>query len=353
MTLRARPIVACLIASTLGSFTFAEFIACSGAGPDAPARSNGCISEGCFADGGDNGASGGLTDSPIARTNPLQGITPVATLVKGGFQVVGGPVWVGNRLVFSDVAANTMHQLLSDGSVAIFRGNSGGANGNAVDASGQLVTCEGRSRRVTRSNPQLENPQAIATLFAGKRYNEPNDVVTRADGTVYFTDPSYTQVDAGQDDEAVYRLPSGAAPTAAERLAFDFKKPTGIALSPDGRTLYVVDTGDQSVLAAQLTPDGAIDPDNNGRFRKFTDAVGGNGLAVDDLGNLYIAATAGVLVVDKAGVTLGTIALPEGKPSNCAFGGADRKTLYVTSNVDGSAAASGVYQIKLNVPGLP
>jgi gluconolactonase len=141
-------------------------------------------------------------------------------------------------------------------------------------------------------------------------------------------------------------VPAGGAPA---RLAFDFNMPNGIALSPDGNRLYVVDNGDGRVLFTDLNADGTP----KGDFAKIADADGGDGMAVDQAGNLYVAAKAGILVFDAAGTSLGTITLAQGTPSNATFGGADRKTLYITSNNGGGNASTGLYSIKLNVPGLP
>jgi gluconolactonase len=214
------------------------------------------------------------------------------------------------------------------------------------------VTCEGAAdrRQVTRTNAQLQNPQPIANTFNGIGFNEPNDVIVRADGNVYFTDPRYSNdPDGGQDKLAVYRLPPGAAADQAQRLNFDFNKPNGIALSPNGNTLYVVNNGDGRVLSAPLNANGTL----GGGFAKIVDAEGGDGMAVDDRGNLYVAAIAGILVFDKAGTSLGKIAIPQGTPSNCTFGGGDRKTLFITSNNGNGNPMTGLYSIKLNVPGLP
>ena len=128
---------------------------------------------------------------------------------------------------------------------------------------------------------------------------------------------------------------------------FDFSKPNGIGLSPEGNTLYVVDNGAGRVMFGELNANGTV----KAAFTKIVDAPGGDGMTVDQAGNLYVAATAGVLVFDKTGTALGTITVA-GTPSNVGFGDSDLKTLYVTANSGGGNAATGVYSIKLNVPGL-
>ena len=336
------------------AFSFLALDACTETGPDASARQNGCIGSGCFEAGApDPDASSPVdsssaTDAPVGFGDPLAGSTKTGTLVKGAFQFVEGPVWIGKRLLFSDTNANTIFQLVGT-AITPFRTNSNGANGNAVDTQGRLVTCEGNAGKVTRTDAALANPTSVADQFNGKPFNAPNDVVVRADGTIYFTDPFYAPTPDGglpQNKLAVYRVPAGGAPL---RLGFDFKKPNGIALSPDGNTLYVVDNGDGRVLVAELNPDGTT----KAGFAKIVDADGGDGMAVDLAGNLYVAAKAGILVFDKAGGPLGTITIAKGTPSNCTFGGADMKTLYITSNDGGGSAATGLYSIALNVPGLP
>jgi gluconolactonase len=317
--------------------------ACSESGPDAPPRNNGCIGEGCAgttpdaggtgddAGGGDSGGDAGLQ-----YPDPLQGTTKKATLLKGGFQFTEGPVWIGGRLLFSDITPNQIIQLNADGGTSIFRNNSGGANGNAVDPAGNLVTCEGDNHRVTRTTGGTIN--SIADTYDAKPFNSPNDVIVRNDGTVYFTDPNYSGNPNIQDAEAVYRIPAGGG--APVRINATFTKCNGIALSPDGNVLYVVDNGAGTLMAATLAGDGTP-----GAFSKLADTPGGDGMAVDDAGNLYLADTGGVDVFDKTGKALGTITLAE-QPANCTFGGADRRTLYIT-------ARTGLYALVTNVPGLP
>jgi gluconolactonase len=347
-----------LILGAMASSAIAAAVACSETGPDADPRQNGCIAANCFdgsvpPDGAPlPGMDGGLPPVPDGGyPDPLVGTTKSATLIKGGFQFTEGPVWISNKLLFSDVQTNRIHELLPDGGTRRLRdGNSGGANGNAVDNMGRLVTCEGANRGLSRStDPQLANRGPLATTFNGSGFNQPNDVIVRSDGNVYFTDPCYgCDPDGGQDKEGVYRLPPGAAVDGALRLA-DFNKPNGIALSPDGNTLYVVENGANRLLSAPVKADGTLD----GAFAKVADTDGGDGMAVDLNGNLYVAADAGVLVFDKTGKSLGIVTVPQGKPANCTFGGSDMRTLYITSNNGAGNAATGLYSIKLNVPGLP
>jgi gluconolactonase len=276
-------------------------------------------------------------DAAIVYPHPLEGTSKVAVLIKGGFGFTEGPVWIGGRLLFSDIPNDVIQELLPDGGTTPFRQNSGAANGNAVDAQGRLVTCEGGNQRVTRAAATAGAPPApIATTYDGKAFNAPNDVIVRADGNVYFTDPKYGG-GLSQDDEAVYRVDPGGSVT---RLAHDFSKPNGIALSPDGATLYVVDNGAGKLFRAPVDAGGGV-----AAFAELADAPGGDGMAVDDAGNLYVTTSGGVVVLDASGKALGTISVPE-VPANCTFGGAARRTLFIT-------ARKGLYSIELNVPGLP
>ena len=168
---------------------------------------NGCISEGCNDSGtvvGDGGTTGpdGDTIGPDGAViaDPLVGISPLtATLIKGGLQFAG-PRLDGHAPHLSDVNANPslLYELAADGGVGVFRSGAGKPNGNAVDPQGGLVTCESalNSRRLTRT-ADINVPGArtdLATTYNGSGFNEPNDVVVRGDGNVYFTDPRYSTI---------------------------------------------------------------------------------------------------------------------------------------------------------------
>lgn len=287
------------------------------------------------------------TDAPPADTapptdtpdfgDPLAGIGAVET-IQGGFQFTEGPQWhqPEQALYFTDIPASTIYRYL-EGQQAMARVMpSNMANGLAVDGNNMLVAAEHGSRSVSR------NGGAIATMFEGKRLNSPNDVVVAADGTIYFTDPPYginnTTGEIGFN--GVFRLaPDGAL--TAERRGAKTERPNGIGLSPSGRTLYVADTSDGAVYQFPIQADGAL-----GERAVFAQTAGGaDGLAIDTGGNLFVTSNAGIEVFAPSGTRWGAITVPM-KPANCAFGGTDHKTLYIT-------AQSTLYRVRLTHAGRP
>ena len=344
-----------VLLASIGSAAIA--IACSETGPDADPRKSGCISEACYdssaplGDGatgpGTDGSPGPGTDGgPMGFGNPIEGINPLAaTMVAGGFNFTEGPVWIGGRLLFGDIQSSptAIRQLEADNSTTVFRSPANGPNGNAVDQAERLVTCESKTTRsVVRSAATMGAAKTtLASQYNGKPFNSPNDVIVRSDGNIYFTDPDYgADPDAAtprQPKQSVFRINPGGTVS----LVKDYDtEPNGIALSPDGNKLYVVDTTANSVTTWDLANDGT--PSNE---QPFASVMSGDGMAVDKAGNLYVAGADGIHVLDKTGAALGTITVPE-QPANCTFGGADGKTLYIT-------ARTGLYSIRLNVPGLP
>lgn len=277
-----------------------------------------------------------------AYPDPLLGIgTP--QLVHSGYLFAEGPLWLPaqGKLVFSDINANQMYQFVPGAPApTLLREPSNYANGNALAPNGAFYTCEQGvgGGRLSRTLPD-GTVEAVVTSYAGAKLNSPNDVVVRADGNVYFTDPNF--IGNTQAKQNVFRLaPLTLTPTVVDEA---LNKPNGIALSPDDAFLYVASYAGDFVNRYALAADGTSGPGT----RFIASITKPDGLATDDAGNVYIAVNAGVSVYRKDATLLGTIAIPNGKrASNMAFGEADRRTLFITAQTD-------LYRVRLNVPGRP
>jgi gluconolactonase len=248
------------------------------------------------------------------------------------------------------------------GKTTIFTDRAFKSNGLAFDLEGRLLSCDGADgggRCVRRWDLQTGQSQILADRFQGKRFNSPNDLCVDRQGRVYFTDPRYGGTEPRElDREAVYRLDKDGTVSEVTR---EVEKPNGLALSPDGRTLYLADhnnggnrlspadpepkRGAMKVYAFPLDADGKV----GGPRRTLVDfgkENGCDGMRVDRQGNLYLAvrrlARPGILVIDPAGKELAFLPTGpanqsglfedwKGIPSNVEFGvGADANTLYVT-----------------------
>jgi len=259
-------------------------------------------------------------------------VEPVADGFPGG----EGPVWSkGGYLLFSDYSRDRIYKYVPGKAPEVFREDSHGTNGNTLDAQGRLYSCEYKSRRVTRTDTQGKI-EVLAERFEGKRFNAPNDIVVRRDGHVYFTDPLFTPLDQrDMDYYGVYHITPAGAIEAIARLQ---TRPNGVALSPDGRTLYVANTDEKNIRAYDVDAAGKT---SNERIAIANLGGGPDGMRVDVNGNLYIA-TRGVEIYSPAGKLLGKIDVPV-NPRNLAFGDADMKTLYLVGN--------SIFKVRMDVAG--
>jgi gluconolactonase len=269
-----------------------------------------------------------------------------------------GPAWfaAGRYLVWSDIPNDRMLRWdETDGSVSTFRQPSHNSNGNTVDTLGRLVTCEHGSRCVTRTD--FDGTRTVlADRFDGKRFNSPNDVVVKSDGSIWFTDPSYG-IDSDYEGDAakseigacnVYRIDPASGKVAI--VAADFVQPNGLAFSPDESLLYIVDTG--------LTHK-ADGPHHVRRFKVSANgkSVGGgevfatcpvglyDGFRVDVHGNLWLSAGDGVHCHSSDGTLLGKIRISEAAANVC-FGGPKLNRLFI-------CGTTSLYSVYLNTRAAP
>jgi len=256
-----------------------------------------------------------------------------------GYTFTEGPAWSREGyLLFSDIPASKIWKFIPGvENPELSRANSNGANGNAFDHKGRLYTCEGRGRRLIRTDKK-GRVEVLLDRWEGKRLNAPNDVVVRRDGHIYFTDPAFGRAQDTRelDFYGVYHItPKGEA----ELVARWETRPNGIGLSPDGRILYVSNTDERRLYAYDLDGKGRASNE-----RVLIEGIDGppDGIAVDEKGNIYIAAN-GLAIYSPAGKLLHTMELAE-RPSNCAFGGPDLSILFIT-------ARTSVYAVRLGVKG--
>ena len=256
--------------------------------------------------------------------------------VGSGFPGGEGPVWSRQGfLIFSDYSRDRLYRIFPGKTPEVYREDSHGANGNTMDRQGRLYSCEYKSRRVTRTD-RKGKIEVLVDKFERKRFNAPNDIVVRRDGHVFFTDPLFTPLD--QRDLDFYGVFHVTPKGQIDAIARMKTRPNGIALTADGKILYVAMTDDRTILAFDLDRDGTA---SNERA-VITDLPSGpDGIRTDKKGNLFIAA-GGVLVYSPEGKLLGKISTPV-NPRNLAFGDRDLRTLYVVGN--------SIFKVRLQTPG--
>jgi gluconolactonase len=301
----------------------------------------------------DNAALAAQTTFPtmgsIERLSPaLDAIVPrgaVLEVLSDGHAWVEGPVWVPalRSILYSDIPNNAIYRW-RDGSESLWLQPSGytkdvprtgesGSNGLILSRDGRLIMAQHGDRRLARLNAPLDAPKAVfetlAGAYQGMRFNSPNDVAQRSNGDFYFTDPPYGLEGGVEpkelDFQGVYRVTTDGTLTLLTR---ELSAPNGIVFSPDQSILYVSNSDAQNqgiVMAYPVRADGTL-----GDGRVFYQSWG-DGMTVDQRGNLYVAGPAnGVLIISPSGEHLGTIHTTV-RTSNCTFGD-DGSTLYITAN---------------------
>lgn len=308
---------------------------------------------------GDNPAGappGACPSEPAEYPPPLPGTALSATRVQGGFQFLEGPVWIAEtgHLLVSDMGAATgpqrvqpsaIHRLAPPAPAETFVAASG-SNGLALSADGeQIIAATHDDRTVSAFRLSDGSRTTVAANYQGRAFNSPNDVAVRADGVVYFTDPDFQRgwrADEMGGRTGVFRVSDGQVTLVDDTL----RQPNGIALSPDGGTLYVGAFSENRIYRYAVQADGST-----GDRTEFATIAGPDGVTVDCAGNVYwVSHTEGrVHVFSPEGAELGSIAAGQ-TATNAAFGGPDRRTLFITA---GRTGDYGVSTIELGVPGYP
>ena len=269
-----------------------------------------------------------------------------------------GPAWfaAGRFLLWSDIPNDRMLRWdETDGSVSVFRHPSMNSNGNTVDLQGRLVSCEHRSRCVSRT--EFDGSRIVlADRHEGKRFNSPNDVVVKSDGSIWFSDPSYG-IDSDYEGDAapsemssnsVYRIDAQSGRVTV--VASDFAQPNGLAFSPDESLLYIADTGITHatdgpchVRRFKVSDDGRSI--SGGEIFATCPAGVFDGFRVDVHGNLWLSSGDGVRCHASDGSLLGKIAIPE-SVANVCFGGPKLNRLFI-------CATTSLYSVFLNTRAAP
>jgi gluconolactonase len=294
---------------------------------------------------------GGIDRIDAARDALIDPDAPIE-LLGTGYGWAEGPVWVedGGYLLFTDVPGNRIWRwtpgqgapvpfLDPSGPSPVPAGiREGGANGLTLDREGRLLMAGSGARAIERLDLTTRTRTVLADRFEGRKFNSCNDLIQGRDGSIFFTDPPYGLAEGDQSPlkeqsaNGVYRLaPDGLV----SRIDASLKRPNGIALSPDQRTLYVTqsDPDVPELYAYARQPDGGFGGRRVlGNFR--AGVVAGkpglpDGLKVASSGHLFMTGPGGVLVLAPDGRHLGTIST--GKAiANCAL--APDGWLYLTSS---------------------
>jgi gluconolactonase len=275
----------------------------------------------------------------LAGSGPDEILAPGASLEKlwdkGAF-TEGGALMEDGSILFSDIGDRIMKFDPKTGAVTPFRDPSGRANGLIFDPEGRLIAAEGANtggnRRVSITGRDGK-VNTLADRYQGKRFNSPNDVAVDAKGRVYVSDPRYVGDDPRElDFEGVFRVDPDGTVTRLETSA---KKPNGLAVSPDGKTLYVADNGPtrRALLALDFDAKGDV---SHPRVLATFEGRGIDGMTVSADGRVVATAgsgdKAGVYIYKSDGTPAGFIPTPE-SPTNVEFGGPKRSTLYITAGV--------------------
>lgn len=264
-----------------------------------------------------------------------------------------GPAW-DHELGLLTSGNGNINRLDRNGKSTVFR-EKAGTNGLLFDRSGNLVACEPEQRQVTRTD-RTGKVTVLTARYQGKRYNQPNDLTIDSKDRIYFSDPRYgpkdgmEQLDAsGKTVEGVYRIDRNG--TVTRIIGREVERANGVLVSADDRFLFVADNNNDALGGARklwrfnLNADGTVDLKSQKLLHDWKNGRGPDGIKQDKLGRLYVAGglnkpnppaepatdvKGGIYVFSPEGKLLTFLPVPTDEVTNCAFGGDDLKTLYIT-----------------------
>jgi gluconolactonase len=252
--------------------------------------------------------------------------SPVIERIDGDFQFLEGPVWYKGYVLFSDIPANRIYSWKKEEGLKVFLEPSGNSNGLRMDKDGFLLMAQHGNRQIGVLD-LIGEEFGLVWEFNGKRFNSPNDLTIRSDGSIYFTDPPYgiSPEQAELDFSGVYLW---TMEDDLYLLDSTMSRPNGIALSPDETTLYVTESPSRTIYAWDVEGNTVV----NRRVFAVMDREGGNadGMKVDPNGFLYVTGPGGVWIFTPEGKKHSLIEIP-GQVTNCSFGGEKGNELYVTT----------------------
>lgn len=252
-----------------------------------------------------------------------------------------GPVWLPQQqaVVFSDVKGNTMYRWTEQNGTQVLRSPSNFSNGNTVDAEGNLITCEHGRRAISKTDKQ-GNVRILVDKLEGKRFNSPNDVVVKSDGTIWFTDPPYGILSDAEGKKSpseiigCYIYCYDPKTDEINIATFNVMRPNGLAFSPDEKQLFVADMSVVEFEKEGLHHLVVFDVEGN-RLKNRRDVAEINpgipdGLRIDKQGVIYCSCESGIIVLLSDGTYLGRFIVDKAT-SNCTFGD-NQKTLFITAS---------------------
>jgi gluconolactonase len=279
-----------------------------------------------------------------------------------------GPAWHSRLGIFTSGGDGHLHLLGLDGKQKIFR-KGAGTNGLLFDKDGRLVSCDSVARRVSRTDLDTGKVTVLTDKFDGKRYNNPNDLTIDSRGRIYFSDPRYGKRDGmeildadGKTIEGVYRIDADNKVTRI--IGRELDRPNGVLVSAEDKYLFVADNNNSELKGARklwrfdLQADGTVDFASKKMLHDWSPGRGPDGLKQDKEGRLYVAAglnkpnalepakdkKGGIYVFTPEGKLLTFLPVPRDEVTNCAFGGPDLRTLYITGG-------GTLYSIRTVTPG--